>query len=58
MFLRSEWSVGAKCAVALPLMMVSAARWENWVRALSSPPTSGKQRKGCITASNTAKLCH
>lgn len=29
------------CAVALPLIIVSAAKWENWVRALSSPPASG-----------------
>ena len=39
--LRSAWSVGAMWAVALPLTMVSAVRWENWVRALSSAPASG-----------------
>lgn len=33
------------CAVALPLMIVSAAKWENWVRALSSPPASGYKRE-------------
>lgn len=38
---RSAWSVGAICAVALPLTIVSAAKWENWVNALSRPPASG-----------------
>lgn len=39
--LRSAWSVGAMWAVALPLMMVSAVRWEKWARALTRPPASG-----------------
>lgn len=44
-FLLSAWSVGAMCAVALPLTTVSAAKWENWVRALSSIPASGYKRR-------------
>lgn len=39
-YLRSAWSVGAMFAVALPLVIVSAARWENLVRALTRLPAS------------------
>lgn len=44
--LRSAGSVGARWEVALPLTMVSAARWENWVRAATRAEASmGKERK-------------
>lgn len=36
--------MGAMCAVALPLIIVSAAKWEKWVRALSSPPASKQEQ--------------
>lgn len=42
--LRSAWSVGAMWAVALPLTMVSAVRWEKRVRALTRPPASAGER--------------
>lgn len=46
--LRSAGSVGARWEVAPPLTMVSAVRWENWVRAPTRAEASvrgGKQRK-------------
>jgi hypothetical protein len=42
--LRSAWSVGALCAVAPPLTMVSEARWENCVTALRRPLASETDR--------------
>lgn len=42
--LRSAWSVGAMWTVALPLMIVSAVRWEKWASALTRPPASGGGR--------------
>lgn len=40
-FSRSAWSVGTEWAVAAPLTIVSAARWENWVTDLNKPLASG-----------------
>lgn len=55
-FLRSAWSVGAMWAVALPLTMVSAVRWEKWVSALTRPPASGVRRADSDSADTISSL--
>lgn len=42
MNLRSPWSGGAKCEVALPFTMVSAVKWANCARA----PTKSEASEG------------
>lgn len=55
--LRSAWSVGAMWAVALPLTMVSAVRWEKWVSALTRFPASGSGRADSDSAeTNSSSL--
>lgn len=47
--------MGARWEVAPPLTMVSAARWENWVRAATRAEASGQRRaRDLVTATRVS----